>query len=99
MPAITYKDFSGGLDRRLPIGVQDANRLWTLKNAYITAGKKIAKRPGLKLVSSGLGGSVGLAAMNGVLNVFVEEGTSFTAPDGIGKFTLSSYAGDGGGAL
>jgi len=93
MPAITYKEFSGGLDRRLPIGVQDANRLWELKNAYITSGKKIAKRPGLKLVSAGLSGSVGLAAMNGVLCVFVESGSTFTAPDGVAAFTLTGYSG------
>ena len=36
MPAITYADWSGGVDRRLPFGVQDANKLWTLQNAYIT---------------------------------------------------------------
>ena len=93
MAAITYKEFSGGLDRRLPIEVQDANRLWTLQNAYITNGKKIAKRPGLKLVSAALDGSVGLASMNGALAVFAEQGSAFKAPDGIALFLLSSYGG------
>ena len=41
MPAVSYLAFSGGLDRRLPINVQDASRLWTLRNAYVTTGKKI----------------------------------------------------------
>ena len=93
MPAITYKEWSGGLDRRLPLGVQDANRLWMLQNAYITSGKKIAKRPGLKLVSANMAGSVGLVAMNGVPCVFVESGTTFTPPDGVAAFTLSQYSG------
>lgn len=94
MPAITYKEWSGGLDRRLPLGVQDANRLWKLTNAYITTGKKIAKRPGLKLISSAMSGSVGLAAMNGAPCVFVEAGTAFTPPDGVAAFTLSQYSGE-----
>lgn len=93
MPAITYKEWSGGLDHRLPLGVQDANRLWTLKNAYVSAGKKIVKRPGLRLVSSAMAGSVGLAAMNGVPCVFVEDGTAFTAPAGVAVFTLTRYGG------
>lgn len=95
MPAITYKDFSGGLDRRLPIGVQDASRLWVLKNAYITSGKKIAKRPGLKLINSALAGSAGLAAMNGSLSVFVEAGTTFFAPSGMTVYTIDQYSGSG----
>lgn len=98
MAAINYKEFGGGLDRRLPIEVQDANRLWTLQNAYISTGKKIVKRPGLRLVTDKLAGSVGLAAMNGVLNVFVEQGTAFTTPDGLASFTLTSYSGAAGGA-
>jgi hypothetical protein len=92
MPAITYADFSGGLDRRLPINVQDANRLWTLKNAYITSGKRIKKRPGLKLVSAGLAGSVGLESLNGGIVVFVQTGSSFTAPAGVGLLALSTYS-------
>lgn len=95
MPAITYKEWGGGLDRRLPLGVQDANRLWQLKNAYITSGKKIAKRPGLKLVSAAMSGSVGLVALNGVPTVFIESGTSFSAPDGVAAFTLTQYGGSG----
>lgn len=93
MAAITYKEWPGGLDRRLPLGTQDADRLWTLRNAYISAGRKIVKRPGLKLVSSALSGSVGLAALNGVPAVFVEAGTSFTPPEGIAAFTLSAFSG------
>ncbi len=91
MAAITYKDFGGGLDRRLPISVQDANRLWVLKNAYITSGKKIAKRPGLRLVSSAIAGSVGLTAMGGGLQVFSQTGSGFVPPAGIGALEIDAY--------
>jgi hypothetical protein len=75
MPAITYNDFSGGLDRRLPIGVQEASRLYVLRNAYVTLGKRIRKRPAVRNVLSDSGGSpldgtVGLEAVNGSLVVF-----------------------------
>ena len=36
------KDAVAGLDAVIDIGVQDANKLWTLQNAYITSGKKIS---------------------------------------------------------
>lgn len=80
MPAITYQDFSGGLDRRLDIKVQEANRLWTLRNGYVTLGKRIRKRPGLKLEASGLTGSFGLESISGRLKVFVDRGSAFVAP-------------------
>lgn len=91
MAAITYNDFSGGLDRRLPINVQEASRLWVLRNAYITQGKRIKKRPGLKLVTSGLSGSVGLEAINGRLTVFSAKGASYTPPGGIALIELNVY--------
>lgn len=91
MPAISYKEFSGGLDRRIAIGVQDANRLWTLKNAYITSGKKIAKRPGLRLLNASLAGSVGLEAINGALTVFTNTGSGFVPPTGVTAVSLTPY--------
>lgn len=93
MPAITYQDFAGGIDRRLPISVQEASRLWELKNAYITAGKRIKKRPGLRPVTSGLDGSFGLENLDGGLCVFYETGTGFVSPSAdIGTFELESYS-------
>ena len=74
MPAITFQDFSGGLDRRLPVTVQDSSRLWILREAYITTGKRIKKRPGLKKIADTLGGTVGLAAVAGRLKVFANTG-------------------------
>lgn len=99
MPAINYTEFGGGLDRRLPISVQDANRLWVLQNAYITAGKKIAKRPGLKLVSNQLTGSVGLTAIGGGLQVFAQAGSGYVPPTGVGLLELDPYTLGGATAL
>lgn len=92
MPAITYADWSGGLDRRLPIGVQDANRLWTLENAYVTSGKKIKKRPALKIITASLTGSVGLESLNGGICVFAAVGSTFAAPAGVGLLNLTHYS-------
>jgi len=89
MPAITYNDFSGGLDRRLPITVQEASRLWILRNAYISAGKKIVKRPGLKKITDGLTGSVGLAGVAGRLKVFINVGDSFFPPAQVDSVALT----------
>lgn len=80
MPAITYNDFSGGLDRRLSVNSQDANKLWQLKNAEVTLGKRMRKRRGLRLVASGLSGSYGLKAVSGALKVFCDAGAVFTPP-------------------
>lgn len=91
MPAITYSDFSGGLDRRLPLNVQEANRLWTLRNAYVTLGKRIKKRPALKQIQTGLTGSVGLKTIDGGLCVFSAVGAGFAPPSGVGSFQLNSY--------
>lgn len=92
MPAISYSDFSGGLDRRLPITVQDSSRLWILRNAHITAGKRIAKRPGLKRVV-GLPPSVGLAAVAGRLKVFVAGTDTTLGPFQIDRVSLTDPPG------
>jgi hypothetical protein len=91
MPAITYKEWGGGLDRRIPLSVQEADRLWVLKNAYITAGKKIAKRPGLRKIATGLNGSFGLENLNGVLCVFSQTGSGYNPPAGVGRVELTPY--------
>jgi hypothetical protein len=75
MPSITFKDFQGGLDLRQGSTVADANRLRVLKNAYVTTGKSIKKRPALKLEASfaEAGESqqmYGLFAINGKLVTF-----------------------------
>jgi len=88
MPAITYNQFDGGLDHRLPIGVQEANKLWTLKNAFTTLGRRLKKRPCLRLLSSALAGSYGLEAISGRLKVFCDAGSSFAPPSYCDRISL-----------
>lgn len=80
MPAITYDQFDGGLDRRSGVSVQDANRLWVCRNAFITLDKRIRKRQGLNVVQSDLAGTFGLEAINGKLSVFAETGVPVVTP-------------------
>jgi hypothetical protein len=75
MSSITYDKFEVGLDRRKNITVADANRLYQLKNAYVTNGKVIRKRPGLVLDNTLEGGTIGLVSGNGFLNTFYESGS------------------------
>lgn len=80
MPSITYNRFEGGLDLRQGSSVADANRLRVLKNAYVTTGKAIKKRPGLVFEAEFDGPTLpeytkhGLFAMQGKLTTF------YTAP-------------------
>lgn len=90
MSAITYNDWSGGLDRRLPITVQEASRLWILRNAYITKGKRIKKRHGLRKVASGLWGSYGLEAVSGRLKVFTDRGLTVALPAIVDRIELDT---------
>ena len=53
MEVITFDRFEGGIDLRKADQVSDANRLVECKNAYITTGWAIKKRPGLDKLSSG----------------------------------------------
>lgn len=70
MPSIQFTDFSTGLDYRKSISTAPASSLRGLKNAYITKGKTIRKRPGLPLVATLETGTKGLVSGNGVLNTF-----------------------------
>ncbi|HET8870421.1 MAG TPA: hypothetical protein VFM48_08250 [Aquabacterium sp.] len=99
MPAITFDDFSGGLDRRLDIKVQDASRLWTLRNAFVTLGRRIRKRPGLKLEAAGLTGSYGLESISGRLKVFVDRGAGFAPPALVDAIALDSAPSASGSPL
>lgn len=67
---IRFDRFEGGLDVRKASVVSDANRLMTLENAYVTTGMAIRSRPGLVKVADIPSGTVGLAAYNGVLQVY-----------------------------
>lgn len=95
MPVITFADFSGGIDRRLPINEQESSKLWTLRNAYVTTGRRIKKRPGLAPVSYALSGSFGLASLGGDLTVFIPETSTFVAPSGVASIKLTDPQGSG----
>lgn len=75
MGAITFSDFSSGLDLRKGASVSDASRLRVLNNCYVTTGKTIRKRPGLTYVTTLETGTKGLRAAGGKLNTFHATGT------------------------
>ncbi len=68
--AITFDRFDFGLDLRKGASSSDANRLRVLKNAYVTEGRTVRKRPGLQLVATLEAGTTGLFAGKGKLNTF-----------------------------
>lgn len=68
MTTITFDRFDVGLDQRKPRAVSDPNRLWLLKNAYVTTGHSIRKRPGLLLDAALEPGTVGLVSAGGLLH-------------------------------
>lgn len=76
MPATTYDRFDKGMDLRRGPGVQDANALVLLKNAHVSTGWTIQKRPGTSKVATLEAGTVGLQPGNGKLNTFYGHGTA-----------------------
>lgn len=75
MPEIAFDNWSGGLDRRKSQSISSANILWELRNAYITTGKVIRKRPCLTKIATLEAGTKGLKAAGGKLNTFYGAGT------------------------
>lgn len=75
MGAITFSDFSSGLDLRKGASVSDANRLRDMTNCYVTTGKTIRKRPGLSLFATLENGTKGLRSAGGKLNTFYATGS------------------------
>lgn len=70
MPTITFNQWGFGLDLRKGPSTSDANRLRVLKNAYVTDGKTVRKRPGCVKVITLEAGTTGLSAGLGHLNTF-----------------------------
>lgn len=70
MPALTLDKFDKGIDRRKARNVSDANKMWSMTNAYVTTGGDIQQRPGLTKVADLESGTVGLVAHRGKLNTF-----------------------------
>jgi hypothetical protein len=73
--SVTYNDFSIGKDKRKNPSVSEANRLLELKNAFVTTGKSLRKRPGSVKITDLETGTKGLFAANGKLNTFYEDGS------------------------
>lgn len=75
MGSITYDRFDVGLDLRKGASVADPNRLRVLRNAYVTTGRAVRKRPGLKRIATLETGTKGLVAAEGKLNTFYATGS------------------------
>ena len=67
---ITFDRFDFGLDLRKGPSTSDANRLRVLRNAYVSEGRTIRKRPGTTKVATLEAGTVGLFSGGGKLNTF-----------------------------
>ena len=52
MAVITYQNFQNGIDRRKAQQVADARGLYECKNAYVTNGFAIKKRPGFEKITA-----------------------------------------------
>ncbi|MBT8450282.1 MAG: hypothetical protein KJO69_11360 [Gammaproteobacteria bacterium] len=81
MNTIHFKDFKVGLDHRKSSTVAEPDRLRELKNAFITTGNVIRKRPGMPKIATLESGTVGLISGNGYLNTFFEYGGGITHAD------------------
>lgn len=75
MPSINYDRFDVGLDLRKGASVADANRLRVLKNAYVTTGRAVKKRPGLNRIATLETGTKGLVGASGKLHTFYALGS------------------------
>ena len=70
MPYLLVEDFRGGLDNRRSNVTSTPGTLVTLKNAHITRGGEIEKRPAFVQLATLPSNTTGLAAANGQIYVF-----------------------------
>lgn len=75
MASITFNKYDLGIDVRKGVAVSDANRLREMKNAYVTTGLAVQKRPGLTKVADLEPGTKGLFAAFGKLHTFYGSGS------------------------
>ena len=94
MEVITFDRFEGGIDLRKAQQVSDANRLVECKNAYVTTGFAINKRPGLdKISASALPSTTkGMFIFNRAMHVVSHQAESLPSLSGfsVGTGKLSS---------
>lgn len=76
MPYILVEDFRGGLDTRRSNVTATPGTLVSLKNAHITRGGEIEKRPAFVSLTTLPTNTKGLAAANGQIYVFGHEAAS-----------------------
>jgi len=72
MKILTINNWSVGMDVRKPSYVSSANRLVTLKNAYVNTGKTITKRSGTEKLGTFTTTTHGMFSYNNKINVFSE---------------------------
>lgn len=75
MAGIVFDSFDYGLDVRRGAATSAPNRLRELTNCYVTTGKEIKKRPGLRLTATLESGTKGLKSGLSKLNTFYESGS------------------------
>lgn len=90
MASIVYDRFDGGIDRSRPANIQSANRFRELRNAYVTPGKTVRKRPGARYRWSWGTGVKGLFSGVGHLTGFYGSGNANISPVTHGAFTQDS---------
>lgn len=76
MPYILVEDFRGGLDTRRSNVTATPGTLVSIKNAHVTRGGEIEKRPAFVSLSTLPANTTGLAAANGQIYVFGHEAAS-----------------------
>lgn len=90
MPTVTFAEFDGGIDLTRPANMQSANRFRILKNAYVTKGKTLRKRPGAKYVWTWGQGVKGLHAIGGALRGYYGAGNTAVSPVTSNTFVQSA---------
>lgn len=93
MPAITFDRFDGGLDVRQLSSSADANRLRTLTNAFVTTGRTIRKRPGLRKVGTLQQGVFGLFSGRDTLWTFSKFATTHPNIPGLSHAQIADQSG------
>jgi len=76
MPYILVEDFRGGLDSRRSNVTATSGTLVSIKNAHITRGGEIEKRPAFVSLATLPSNTTGLAAANGQIYVFGSDASS-----------------------
>lgn len=94
MPAITFETWQGGLDRRRPRNVAGGATFFELKNAYITTGYKVRKRPAWRYATTlTIPAAVGLFGAQGELHAFASgsSGVDTVTGDDGRTYTLNIH--------